>query len=73
MLADKGNCRGELVLGYAAGAGEDDGIGVLYLVIEKLAKVFHVHFALICVHNGGKAVQPQLLRTHVLNGPDNVA
>ena len=36
---------------------ENNGFGVLYLVIEKLTKIFHVHFAFFCVNYCGAAVQ----------------
>ena len=39
------------------GAGEDDTGSVLYLVVIKLAKVAHIHLALIYVCDGGKCVK----------------
>ena len=73
MLSDEGNCSGKLVRGHACGAGEHDGICMLYLVVEELAKVLHVHFALVGVYYCGKAVELQFFSAHALNSADNVA
>jgi len=73
VLTDEGNGGGELVLGHACGAGEDDGICVLYLVVEELAKVLHVHFALVGVNYCGEAIELQLVGAHVLYCADNIA
>ncbi len=56
------------------GAGEDDGAGVLHLVVEELAEVFHIHLGLGGVHHGDEAVQPQLrgVFPHPLHGGDHV-
>ena len=65
---------GHLLLAHILGAGEDDGVGVLDLVVEELAEVFHVHFALGGVGHGDEAVEGhgRFLR-RALHGADHVA
>ena len=65
---------GHLLLAHILGAGEDDGVGVLDLVVEELAEVLHVHFALGGVGHGDEAVEGhgRFLR-RALHGADHVA
>ena len=64
----------QLGLVHVLGAGEEDGGGVLHLVVEELAEVLHIHLGLGGIHHGDKAVQVQggggLL--HALHGGDHV-
>ena len=46
---------------------------MLYLVVEELAEVLHVHLALVGVYYCGKAVELQFLCAHALYRTDNVA
>ena len=52
---------------------EDYSLSVLYLVVKKFAKVFHIHFAFACVNNGCEAVELKVFIARTLNGTDNVA
>ena len=56
MLPEKGYVGIQLVAAYLAGAAEYNCVGVLYLVVEELPEVLHVHLALVGVHHRGKAV-----------------
>ena len=47
----------ELFLLHVLGAAEDDGAGVLDLVVEELTKVLHIHLALLGVDHGHCAAQ----------------
>ena len=50
----------QLVFLHVPGAGEDDGAGVLHLIVKELAEVLHIHPALLGVHHGDGAAQLQL-------------
>ena len=63
---------GELFGLHAGRAGQDDGAGVLDLVIPEFAEVFHIHLRARGVHNGGEAAGDELGVAHALNGEDNV-
>ena len=64
----------QLALVHALGAGEEDGGGVLHLVVEELAEVLHVDPGLGGVHHGDEAVELKLrgLLLHPLHGGDHV-
>ena len=73
VLPEKGYVGIQLVAAYLAGAAEYNCVCVLYLVVEELPEVLHVHLALVCIHNGRKAVELQGVRAYVLHRPYNVA
>ncbi len=50
----------QLALIHALGTGEEDSGGVLHLVVEELAEVFHIDTGLGGVHHGDEAVELQL-------------
>ena len=54
-------------------AAQNDGVCVLDLVVIELAEVLHVHFALVCIGNGGEAIQRNVLHVQVLHGTDYIA
>ena len=56
----------QLVLLHVAGAAEDDGAGVLHLVVKELAEVLHIHLALFGVDHRDGAAQ---LEVGVLRHP----
>ena len=64
----------QLALVHALGTGEEDGGGVLHLVVEELAEVLHVDPGLGGVHHGDEAVELELrgLLLHPLHGGDHV-
>ena len=73
LLAQQRHSGVELLGTDALGAREDDGARVLDLVVEELTEVFHIHFALVRVHDGREAVEHQLVGLHALHGADDVA
>ena len=73
VLPEKGYVGIQLIRAYLAGAAEYNRVGVLYLVVEELTEVLHVHLALVCIHNGREAVELQGVRAYVLHRPYNVA
>ena len=62
----------ELFVLHPRRAAEDDGAGVLDLVVEELTEVLHIHFALGGVGHGGEAVEDGVLHLQVFDGPDDV-
>ena len=62
----------KLFLGNVGGMRENYGVCKLDLIVEKLAEILRVLFALICVNNGGKAVKYHILGGNVLHRLDNV-
>ena len=66
VLADKLDSLMELIFLNAVGAAENYAAGVFYLVIKKLAEVFHIHFALISVSYGDTAVKAEAFNVLVL-------
>ena len=59
MLSEQSSYGFQLILADILGTAEHDGIGTFYLVIVELAKVLHIHLALICVGNCDHAVDLQ--------------
>ena len=53
LLSYESNAVGKLTLRGLSGVGKDDGECVLNLVIIELAKVLHIHFALVDIDNNG--------------------
>ena len=72
MLAQERHRVGDLLLVHTLCVRQHDATCVLYLVVEKLAEVLHVHLALFDVGNRGKAVQDHALMRNVLHGANNV-
>ena len=72
MLAEKLNCGGDLGVAHTAGVTHYDSSCVVYLIKEELAEVSYIHLALICVANGGEAVENDILKLKSLNRLDDV-
>ena len=75
MLTKKRNALLNLCGGQMIGVAQDDTSGVFNLIVEKLAEIFHIHFAFVCIYNGGEAVQTCVaaILLHTLNCTNNVA
>ena len=54
-------------------AAQNDGVCVLDLIVIELAEVLHIHFALVCIGNGGEAIQRNVFHVQVLHGTDHIA
>ena len=72
MLTKETNALGNLLILCGLGMGEDDGGSMLDLVVIELAKVLHIHLALINVGNGGEAVKSCTVLLGSLCRADNV-
>jgi hypothetical protein len=56
------------------GTAQDDGACVLYLVVEELTEVLHIHLAFVRVYHGNRAVQLHFqILSHVTDRVHNVA
>ena len=73
LFLDQGNGCGNLLLVCAAGAAQDDAGCVADLVIIELAKVLHIHFDLVHIGHGHKAVQADRQGlAHTLNSAGHI-
>jgi len=72
MSTDKLNGSEKLFFGKSACVAEDYSVCALYLVIEKLSEVFHIHFAFLCINHRGGAVKKNALYIQVAHSTDNV-
>ena len=72
MRFNKRECLLELCLGSSVGMAENDTARVLYLIVKELAKVLHIHLALVHVGNHGKAVELYILCRRIPDRSDNV-
>ena len=63
----------KLLLGHALGTAQYDGTRMLYLVVEKLAEVLHVHLTLLAVYNNDRTVDVYVhVARHILDCLHNV-
>ena len=63
----------KLLLGHALGTAQYDGTRMLYLVVEKLAEVLHVHLTLLAVYNNDRTVDVYIhVARHILDCLHNV-
>jgi hypothetical protein len=51
---------------------EHDAARVLDLVVEELAKVFHIQLALVGIDDGGEGIENDVLSHDALHGTDDV-
>ena len=72
MLTEKSNALGDLLIPCRLGVGEDDAGGVCDLIVIEFAEVLHIHFALVNVGNGGKAIEGCRVFLGGLRRTDNV-
>ena len=73
LLGQQGDGGSDLLLTGVAGAAQDDAGRMADLVVVELAKVFHIHFDLVHVGDGDKAVQDDRQALgHALHSAGNV-
>ena len=73
LLGQQGDGGSDLLLAGVAGAAQDDAGCMADLVVVELAKVFHIHFDLVHVGDGDKAVQDDRQALgHALHSAGNV-
>ena len=57
----------QLFPAHTGSPAQNNGAGVLHLIIEKLAKVFHIHLGFGSVHHSGKAIQHHIMHLQILH------
>ena len=72
MLSYKPDSLFGLFALYNVGMGENNCRSILYLVIEKLAEVLHIHLALAGINNNRITVEFSSFGFNALNCADNV-
>ena len=72
VLTKETNALGNLLIPCGLGMGEDNRRSMLDLVVIELAKVLHIHLALINVGNGGETVKNCTVILGSLCRADNV-
>ena len=72
MLSDKLNCRLNLIRLSEIGMRKNDRRSIGDLIIVELTEVLHIHFTLINVGNGGKAIKLRIRCFNRLYCLDNV-
>jgi hypothetical protein len=65
-LAQQFHCLSSFLLIYDIGTAHDDRARILNLVVKKLAKVSHIHFAFLRIYYGSVAVEDNV---HILLYP----
>ena len=73
LLPQQGHTGIQLFLAHPGRTAQNNGAGMLHLVIEELAKVFHIHLGFGSVHHSGKSVQHHIVHFQVLHRPDDIA
>ena len=73
LLPQQGHTGIQLFLAHPGRTAQNNGAGVLHLIIEKLAKVSHIHLGLGGIHHSGKSVQHHIVHFQVLHRPDDIA
>ena len=63
----------QLFLGHSRRMRKHHAGSVFHLIDEKFAEVFHIHFALIRVHNGAESVQNAVFHVRPLHRANHVA
>ena len=71
--ADNGDHFVQLVLTQAVRAGQHHRRGELDLIAVELREIFHIHFALGSVDDGGEGIQRHVFDARVLYGANDVA
>ena len=73
LLPQQGHTGIQLFLAHPGRTAQNNGAGVLHLVIEELTEVSHIHLGLGGIHHGGKTVQHHIVHLQVLHRPDDIA
>ena len=73
LLPQQGHTGIQLFLAHPGRTAQNNGAGMLHLVIEELTEVSHIHLGLGGIHHGGKTVQHHIMHFQVLHRPDDIA
>ena len=72
MLTEKLNACINFLLGNSVGVAEDNATCIFYLVVVKLTKVFHIHFAFVCICYGCERAKLCTVVGYALHSADNI-
>ena len=72
VAAEKLHAGSQLTVRSFSCMAEDYCIGTFNLIVEKFAKVFHIHFAFIYVYNCSNSIECNI-RFYILHCTDNIA
>ena len=72
MLPEHGNTLVHLLLGNTIYMAQDDGTGILYLVIEEFAEILHIHLAFLRIYYCGKSIQLYVIVMKILYSKYNI-
>ena len=72
MRPEQGNRLLHLLGRSHIGVADNDAAGIFHLVVEELAEVFHIHFALPGVDHRGEAVEHGTVGGGILHSPDDI-
>ena len=72
MLTKERYALGDFFIPCSLRMRENDSRSIGDLIVIELAKVLHIHLALIYVGNGGKAIESRAVLLCCLSGSDNV-
>ena len=73
LLPQQGHTGIQLFLAHPGRTAQNNGAGMLHLVIEELTEVSHIHLGLGGIHHSGKSVQHHIVHFQVLHRPDDIA
>ena len=72
VLSYKSNTFADFCIGDTVGVAENYASRVFYLIIEKFAKVLHVHLAFVSVYDGRSSVKLGAVSICILDRRNNV-
>ena len=67
LLPQQGHTGIQLFLAHPGRTAQNNGAGMLHLVIEELTEVSHIHLGLGGIHHGGKTVQHHIMHLQILH------
>ena len=72
VISYKSNAFADFGIRNRFGVAKNDASRVLYLIVEKFTKIFHVHFTLVGIHNGRSTVEFCAVRVRIFYSRNNV-
>ena len=72
VLSYKSNAFADFGIGDRFGVAKNDTSRVLYLIVEKFAKILHVHFAFVSIYNGRSTIELCTVCIRIFHSRNNV-
>ena len=73
VLTDELNHSLYLILWHILGVAQDNSSCALYLIVEKFAKVLHIHLALVGIYHSNRSSEAYIFTAYALHSVDNIA